>query len=148
MVFSMSHMNPPIDKDDRFHLADDLEADLRSLGEFSPDWDGYGAPAIDPAVIAAVRSFVARLPHGLAPRPRVVPMSSGTVQLEWHESPRSLEMEFESPDSIRYLRWHPEEGIEEEQSFPAEDVDLAVELIRWLVHGPLHDRSPPVGPDD
>jgi hypothetical protein len=148
MVFSMSHMNPPIEKDDPFHLADDLEAALRSLGEFSSDRDGYGAPAIDPAVIAAVRAFVARLPHGLAPQPRVVPMSSGTVQLVWHAGPRSLELEFESPDSIRCLRRHPEEGIEEEESFPAEDVEMAVEMIEWLMHGALRDRSPLIGPDD
>jgi hypothetical protein len=62
-------------------------------------------------------------------------MSNGAVQLEWHAGPRSLELEFESPDSIRYLRWHPEEGIEDEAGFPAAEVDVAVGLIRWFVNG-------------
>jgi hypothetical protein len=135
MASSIKPTNPPITENGRSHLVDDIEADLRSLGQLSPNWDGYGAPAIDPAVIAAVRSFVARLPQELAPRPRVVPMSNGMVQLEWHAGPRSLELEFESPDSIRYLRWDPEEGIEDEESFPAAEVNIALDLIRWFVNG-------------
>jgi hypothetical protein len=135
MISSTKRTDPPVAEDGRRHLDDDIEVDLRALGELAPNWDGYGAPAIDPAAIAAVRSFVARLPRGLAPRPRVVPMSNGMVQLEWHAGPRSLELEFEAPDSIRYLRWHPEEGIEDEDSFPAAEVDIAVDLIRWFVNG-------------
>jgi hypothetical protein len=135
MASSIERTDPPIAENGRSHLVHDVEADLHSLGELSPDWDGYGAPAVDPAVIAAVRSFVAQFPQGLAPRPRVVPMSNGMVQLEWHAGPRSLELEFESPDSIRYLRWDPEEGIEDEDSFPAAEVEIAVDLIRWFVNG-------------
>jgi hypothetical protein len=134
---SIKRTNPPVAENGQPHLVDDLEADLRSLGKLSPNWDGYGAPAIAPAVIAAARSFLARLPEGLAPRPRVVPMSNGMLQLEWHAGPRSLELEFESPDSIRYLRWHPEAGIEDEDSFPAEEVEIADGLIRWFVDGAL-----------
>jgi hypothetical protein len=135
MAFSIKRTNPPIAENGQPHLVDEIEADLRSLDELSPNWDGYGAPAIDPAVIAAVRSFVARLPQGLAPRPRVVPMSNGMVQLEWHAGPRSLELEFETPDSIRYLRWDPEEGVEDEDSFPAAEVETAIDLIRWFMNG-------------
>ncbi len=135
MASSIKQTNRPVAENGQALFVNDLEAEFRSLGELSPNWDGYGAPAIDPAVIAAVRSFVARIPHGLAPRPRVVPMSSGMVQLEWHAGARSLELEFEAPDSIRYLRWHPEEGIEDEDSFPAADVEIAVDLIRWFVNG-------------
>ncbi len=137
MASSIKRTNPPIAENGRPPLVDDLEADLRSLSELSPNWDGYGAPTIDPAVIAAVRGFLAGLPEGLAPRPRVVPMSNGMLQLEWHAGPRSLELEFESSNSIRYLRWHPETGIEDEDSFPAEEVEIAVGLIRWFVDGAL-----------
>ena len=96
---------------------------LDSLGALAPNWDGYGAPVIDPAVIEAARSFIARLPEGLVSRPQVVPMSNGTLQLEWHDGPKSLELEFESPSSIRYLQWHPEQGVEEEDSFPVTNVE-------------------------
>jgi hypothetical protein len=46
-----------------------------------------------------------------------------------------LELEFESRDSVRYLRWHPDEGVEEEESFPTTNVETAVDLIRWFVSG-------------
>jgi hypothetical protein len=115
--------------------AGDVQADIRSLGNLAPNWDGYGAPAIDPAVIASSSSFVAKLPGNLAPRPRVVPTANGMLQLEWHAGPKSLELEFESPHSIRYLQWNPDDAVEAEASFPATDVETAVNLIRWFVTG-------------
>jgi hypothetical protein len=112
------------------------QADIRSLGQLAPKWDGYGAPAIDPAVIEAAAAFVARLPGDLAVRqPRVVPTASGALQLEWHEGARFLELEFESPHLVRYLQWNAAEGVEEEDSFPVTDVEMAVHLIRWFVAG-------------
>jgi hypothetical protein len=110
-----------------------VQSALESIRALAPNWDGYGAPAIQPAVIDAAKSFIAELPENLAPRPRVVPMANGTLQLEWHQGPKSLELEFESPSSIRYLQWHPEQGVEEEDSFPIANVQTAVELIRWFL---------------
>jgi hypothetical protein len=118
--------------------AGGVQADIRALGELAPNWDGYGAPAIDPAAIEAAAAFVAKLPGDLAARqPRVVPTANGMLQLEWHAGARSLELEFESPHSIRYLQWNPDEGVEEEDSFPATDVETAVDLIRWFMTGDL-----------
>ncbi len=116
-------------------IGDVQSAALDALRMLAPNWDGYGAPAIDAAVIDAAKSFISRLPESLVSRPRVVPMSNGTLQLEWHDGPKSLELEFESPSSIRYLQWHPEQGVEEEDSFPASRVDTAVGLIRWFLNG-------------
>ncbi len=112
-----------------------VQDDIESLCALAPDWDGYGAPVIDPAVIEAAKSFVARLPDKLAFRPRVVPGANGNLQLEWHDGPKSLELEFESPESIRYLQWHLEAGVEEEDSFPVTDINKAVYLIRWFMTG-------------
>jgi hypothetical protein len=112
-----------------------VQADIRALGKLEPNWDGYGAPAIDLAAIAAAEAFVAKLPGNLAPRPRVVPTAHGMLQLEWHAGPKSLELEFESPHSIRYLQWNPDDAVEEEDSFPASDIETAVDLIRWFMTG-------------
>jgi hypothetical protein len=109
-----------------------VEAALESLRTLAPNWDGYGVPKIDTEVIDAASAFVNKLPRDLVSPPRVVPMSSGTPQLEWHDGPKSLELEFESPMWIRYLQWHPEQGIEKEESFPAANVERAVDLIRWF----------------
>jgi hypothetical protein len=116
-------------------FSDEVLAALESLRALTPNWDGYGAPAIDHAVIAAAKTFIASLPVSAVFHPKVVPMSNGMLQLEWHVGPRSLELEFESPSWIRYLQWQPERGIEEEDSFPVTNVDTAVELIRWCAGG-------------
>jgi hypothetical protein len=110
----------------------EVQSSPDSLRRLAPNWDGCGAPSIDLAVIEAAKAFVAGLPENLVPRPHVVPMSNGTLQLEWHDGPKSLELEFESPLSIRYLQWYPEQGIEDEASFPVANVDAAVELIHWF----------------
>ena len=69
---------------------------------------------------------------GLIP-PRVVPLSSGALQLEWHDGPKSLELEFESPDSIRYLQWDPQVEVEREDSFPITDKSKSIGLLEWFM---------------
>jgi len=122
-------------RDHEPNFVDGVQSALDSLRTLAPNWDGYGARAIDTAVIDAAKSFIANLPENLVCRPHVVPISNGTVQLEWHDGPKSLELEFESPSSIRYLRWHPEQEVEEEDSFPVTSVETAARLIRWFSTG-------------
>jgi hypothetical protein len=108
---------------------------LDQLGELKPNWDGYGAPAIRSDIIAAAKRFIAALPANLIDRPRVVPMSTGNLQFEWHDRSKILELEFETPESIHYLRWHPESGVEEENVIATLNIDAAVELIHWFTSG-------------
>jgi hypothetical protein len=122
------------DRDDPGFTAG-VQADIDALGRLPSNWDGYGAPAIDPTVIAAAKRFVARLPGHLVHRPRVVPRSNGTLQLEWHAGPKTLELEFESPRSIRFLQWNPAGGVEEEDSISAEDTERVLGLIQWFMSG-------------
>jgi hypothetical protein len=116
-------------------ILEKVQADLDSLRVLNPNWDGYGAPAIDPAIIEAARSFLATLPLGSIPRPQVVPLSNGALQLEWHAGPKSLELEFETPASIRYLQWDSQAILENEDCFAPEDVSKAMTLIDWFVAG-------------
>ncbi len=118
------------------NLPDSIErvlAEIEQLRHLDPNWDGYGAPVIDPAIIDAAKSFVAGLPATCPIAPRVVPMSSGALQLEWHDGPKSLELEFESSEFIRYLQWHPQASIEEEESFSIKDKSRAIALIEWFM---------------
>ncbi len=116
-------------------FATEVERQLRELDGLQPNWDGYGASAIDRVVIQAACAFTRALPADVKVAPRVVPMSDGNLQLEWHCGTRILELEFENSDTIRYLQWHPDEGLEEESTFPVLDIDSAVELIRWFEAG-------------
>jgi hypothetical protein len=110
-------------------------AELDRLMALAPNWDSYGAQRIDAQIVHAAHDFLSRLPENLVAPPLVVPMAKGNLQFEWHEGSRSLELEFESPTTIHYLKWHPEEGVEEEGFFAADDVSQAVAFIRWFVKG-------------
>ena len=131
-----------------FHLADaprwrpSADSSDRALGDHSRgarrrlfDPRRYLQLSIDATANDAANSLVAALAANVATRPRVVRRSNGTLQLEWHDGPKSPELEFESPTSIRYLTWFPEEGIEQEASIPAATAEVFAGLIPWFVNG-------------
>jgi len=62
-------------------------------------------------------------------------MSPGNLQLEWHHGSKILELEFESPLIIRFLQWHPDAMVEEEDTLRASDINATVELIQWFMSG-------------
>lgn len=110
-----------------------LDARLDQLAALPADWDGHGAPPVDPAILTAVRDWGQAMPGwALAPAPAVVPLSSGTVQLEWHVGPRVLELEFETANVIHYLRWDPAGGVQDEETISAGDCARSEGLIRWV----------------
>ena len=111
---------------------------LDRLSALPAGWDGEGAPVISRDTIQAAKNLIANLPENIATPPAVVPMASGHLQFEWNEGTRSLELEFESPTLIRYLRWDPENGIEDEDSFAAADTHRAESLVRWFLGGSWH----------
>jgi hypothetical protein len=108
---------------------------LKELAQLRPGWDAQAAPRIEPAIIEAVRRFVESLPDQIANRPMVVPLTSGNVQLEWHDGRRVLELEFETPATVHFLQWDPEGGVEREDVIPASNRDDLIALIRWFMEG-------------
>jgi hypothetical protein len=116
-------------KDEEFRVSIDRELDR--LARLPANWDREGAPRVDPAIIRSARHCIAQLPPGLAPIPAVVPSAAGNLQFEWSAGRRSLELEFESPSTIHYLKWDPNEGIEEDV-FGIEDANRARHLIEWF----------------
>ena len=114
-------------------------ARLDELAKLRPDWDGEGAPAIDPKILTAAREMIESLPRFVAIRPMVVPLTSGGVQLEWHKGRTVLELEFESSDSIHYLKWDPDKQTEEESTLSVTQTEELVTLIRWFMERFLDD---------
>jgi hypothetical protein len=110
---------------------------LDELEHLRAGWDYQGAPPIDKEIIAAVRVFVDFLPQHIATRPMIVPMSSGNVQLEWHHGRSTLELEFESPEKVHYLKWDPDNQIEVEDVIPVSQREQLIDLIRWFMKGML-----------
>jgi hypothetical protein len=77
------------------------------------NWDSYGARTIDPYVVQAAMDSMNRLLGPESPAPRVVPLSNGGLQLEWHRKGIDLEITFEQGEPpIFYYRNRPngEEG--------------------------------------
>jgi len=109
-----------------------VNEELDRLASLQANWDAEGAEPIDPQIIEAARQLAEELPENLVGLPAVVPMAAGNLQFEWNDGPRSLELEIESPATIHYLKWHPEEGTEEEGFFDIDDIDRTVLLIRWF----------------
>ena len=121
-----------------YYVADfesSINRELDRLASLPANWDREGAPRINPAIIQAAREFIARLPSGIASIPAVVPSAAGNLQFEWNAGRRSLELEIESPSTIHYLKWDPNAGVEEEDTFAIRDTDPAEYLIAWFMRG-------------
>ncbi len=115
-----------------------VKNELHRLASLQENWDSQGARSIDPQIIAAAAEFVSTLPSRLKSRisaPAVVPMRKGNLQFEWHDGPRTLELEVEDPLTIHYLKWHSEAGIEEEEVCSMTDTDTVIGLIEWFARG-------------
>ena len=107
-------------------------ASLERIVDLPWDWDGYGASPVDPDVIAAASTFINDFGGEFYSAPSVVPMTHGRLQFEWQNGKRSLEVEFENPNVIHYLKWDPTRSIEDEAVVPAGDRDTINSLLRWL----------------
>jgi hypothetical protein len=115
------------------NFKDFVTSKISALRQLPPGWDGYAARQISPAIIDAAIEFVKALKDNVAPRPRIVPLTSGGLQLEWVSGERNaLELEFESPEKIHYLRWQPTAHVEDENVFDVTDVRFAEGLLEWF----------------
>jgi hypothetical protein len=83
-------------------------------------------------VIQGVSRFVDLLPDDTITVPQIVPMTRGRLQLEWHRGHRTLELEFETPTLIHYLKYDQDRAIEEESTLPANDTIRLMELLHWF----------------
>jgi prevent-host-death family protein len=115
-----------------------VNEELERLAALGPNWDGQGGRPLSRSVIDAARQVASSLAGQIAVVPAVVPMAKGNLQFEWNDGPRSLELEIETPSTIHYLKWHPEEGIEEEGVYDISDVGRSLSLIQWLQPGVSH----------
>jgi hypothetical protein len=83
-----------------------------------PNWDSYGAGAIDPKVIHYAMNVMNGLLGSSSPAPRVVPLSSGGVQLEWHRQGVDLEVVFDPIEQPYFYLRNRVNGEELEHSLP------------------------------
>jgi hypothetical protein len=87
-----------------------------------PNWDSYGAVVIDPKVVQDAMSFIHGLLGPTSPAPRVVPLSDGGLQLEWHRNGIDLEIVYDRDEAPHFYYRKRLSGEESEH--------------------PLHENSP------
>ena len=96
------------------------------------NWNSYGSrkPSEDSILFAI--DFLSAIPHVNPPRPNVVPLPSGRVQLEWRKGKRELDVEFWPDGSIEFQKEGP---AGEEKKIPIFTSAHAQSLISWLIAG-------------
>jgi len=89
--------------------------DLRTL---PPNWDSYGANTIDPKTVQDAMNLLNGLLGPTSPAPRVVPLSSGGLQLEWHRQGIDLEVVFDREEQPYFYVRNRLNGSESEHALP------------------------------
>jgi hypothetical protein len=121
-----------------------LKAVLWELDQLArPGANGCGCCAIINAdIVAAARVFVRALLKAVPHRPQVVPTASGKLQLVWYCGLETLELEFESTQTIYFWKSCGDLGIADEATFPAADVEYAVALVEGFRNGTCRTALP------
>jgi hypothetical protein len=83
-----------------------------------PNWDSYGAGAVDTMLVHAAISFINGFLRPSSPAPRVVPLSSGGLQLEWHRKGVDLEIVFDRGEKPFFYCRDRLSGEESEHALP------------------------------
>ena len=100
-----------------------VAARISEILDLPPNWDSYGGHEIDPDCIRAALWLLFRIMRDDTPAPSVVPTSTGSVQLEWHESGLDVEIEVVGPYRYEALYANRHTGAEWERTI---EFDLRV----------------------
>jgi hypothetical protein len=105
---------------------------LDALGRFRANWDSYGGLPLQPGAKALTLRALDCLRLSELPTPAVVLGSGGTVQLEWHNRQKELDLELRDDDTVEYVKVQPDGHMEEGEA--TKDLALKLrELAQWLV---------------
>jgi hypothetical protein len=97
---------------------------MRKLSLLRDNWDTYGAPRIDPAMINGALTLLQQVMRSDTPAPSVVPTSRGGVQLEWHTNGIDMELEFLTPTHSHLM-------FEDQRSGTAWEADLISDFTQF-----------------
>lgn len=72
-------------------------SEFERLTSLEADWDGYGAPVIQPSLIIHTLNFLEATALESGPAPAIVATGRGSIQLEWHRRGHEIDVEI-APD--------------------------------------------------
>ncbi|MCO6458297.1 MAG: hypothetical protein J5I93_23570 [Pirellulaceae bacterium] len=111
-----------------------LKNQLDRLLRLEANWDGFAGHPISREIIASAKTLISSLPR-IPECAHVAPISSGRLQIEWHRGNRSIELEFESPNSICFLKCDDDDALSVEDTISASDVEAVTGLLDWFNNG-------------
>jgi len=88
---------------------------LLKLQQLERGWDSYGALPVKAGVAAAAIQFLLETLDRDAPRPEIMPLPNGRLQIEWHEAGVDLEIEVAEHGPVAFYFCDLETGFEVEQ---------------------------------
>jgi hypothetical protein len=122
---SKGHVDPPVSVFGQAAAPAWLSSadyQLRQLGKLAPGWDHHGGRPMNKETLFFAWQFLNETLEASTPPPRIVPLSYGGIQAEWHEKDIDLEIEIERPFCIhvwfrdRRTRSELEEELEQDFS--------------------------------
>jgi hypothetical protein len=109
-------------------------AELAPLVEMGENWDGYGAPAIRPAVVVAALMFLQSIAVPGMIAPAIVATGRGNVQLEWHRHGVEIDVEISGDAKYEASCFSIADDVEFNGNVRSVDPTLARAIAR-LEHG-------------
>lgn len=107
----------------------DSIVDVLRLGKLQQDWDSYGSSPPSLQVLDVAIDLVRSTPFDDLPRPHIVPISGGGVQLEWRISQREVEVVVLPDRSMEYLKIERGEPLDDGK---IEASSQLPSLLAWL----------------
>ena len=107
---------------------------ISSFEAFPAGWDSYASPSIPFDVINLAIDLVRNISIDNMPRPRIVPVSGGGIQLEWEKGSRELELEVHPNLSVELLQSEGGVPLHDEPAYLASNAELRRRLS-WVDAG-------------
>lgn len=96
-------------------------------------WDTYGSERVTYDRASEALVFLLNLPPEFASRAAIMPLSTGGVQLEWHQGNRDLELTFEKNGVVSFYFADDQSGEEiQDTAQPQKFLSLAPTLLRRM----------------
>ena len=112
-----------------------LVADANSLLQLPPGWNSHNAAPVPPDAAATGLDIVVRALLRGAPYPHITPLSSGGLQIEWHEPSIDIEVTVDREGIVTVWCNDTQTGVETEFT-DAVGAPRFLELVGKLVRQP------------
>jgi len=109
--------------------------EIEELAALPFNWDGYGSSPPGMKECQYAKRLLTSISFAKFPRPNIVPVSGGGIQLEWQYQGRELELEIVAGSgNMAFLKVY-QDGTTEEDLYPIAAIEITKKLLRWLFIG-------------